>query len=132
LPRVWSRRTWPGCTKRGWRGDACLVRLGYVPATALRYLLQPNMFVFWFSWTTPSAPGWSARSVCQWKTSCTIASPTSSGARSLSPPRLAALENARHSRELHHIRGDLTQLRDDVKRMRRVVERQPGISEFWS
>jgi len=39
----------------------------------------------------------------------------------------------RHSRELHYIRGDLAQLRDDVRRMRRVVEsQQQGISKFWS
>jgi hypothetical protein len=45
---------------------------------------------------------------------------------------LAALEDARHSGQLHHIRGDLGQLRDDLKRVRRVVQRQPGISDSWS
>jgi len=46
---------------------------------------------------------------------------------------LAALENMRHSHELHYIRGDLAQLQADVRRVRRVVEsQQRGISEFWS
>jgi len=52
---------------------------------------------------------------------------------------VAALESARHSDELWHIRGDLAQLQHDVKRMRRVVEHQPtrghrtsGMFEFWS
>jgi Ser/Thr protein kinase RdoA (MazF antagonist) len=35
-----------GLHEAGWRGDARLVRLGYALATALRYLLQPNMFLF--------------------------------------------------------------------------------------
>src|SRR6266849_5946655 len=38
---------------------------------------------------------------------------------------VAALESARHSDELWHIRGDLAQLQHDVKRMRSVVEHQP-------
>ena len=52
---------------------------------------------------------------------------------------IAALEHARHSSDLRRIRGDLAQLENDVKRMRRVVEHQPtlgvgsqGAFEFWS
>jgi hypothetical protein len=44
---------------------------------------------------------------------------------------LAALEDARHFREFGYIRGDLARLRDDLKRMRRTLERKPGICEFW-
>jgi hypothetical protein len=38
---------------------------------------------------------------------------------------LLALDNVRSSRELHYIRGELTQLRDKVEHMRDLIERQP-------
>jgi hypothetical protein len=51
---------------------------------------------------------------------------------------VAALESARHSGELRHIRGDLVQLQRDVERMRRTIEHQPThglrageVFEFW-
>ena len=51
---------------------------------------------------------------------------------------VAALESARHSGELRHIRGDLVQLQHDVERMRRTIEHQPTLAlragevfEFW-
>jgi hypothetical protein len=51
---------------------------------------------------------------------------------------VAALESARHSGELWHIRGDLVQLQHDVERMRRTIEYQStlgpracGAFEFW-
>jgi hypothetical protein len=52
---------------------------------------------------------------------------------------LAALEYARHSGELRHIRGDLAQLQHDVERMRRIIEHLPTLGlrascevfEFW-
>ena len=40
---------------------------------------------------------------------------------------VAALESARHSDELWHIRGDLVQLQDHVGRVRRTVEHQPPL-----
>jgi hypothetical protein len=39
---------------------------------------------------------------------------------------LGALENARGSRELHHIRGELALLKANVEHMRTVIERQPN------
>jgi hypothetical protein len=51
---------------------------------------------------------------------------------------VTALENARHSAELRHIRGDLVELQHDVERMRRTIEHQPTLGlrsgevfEFW-
>jgi hypothetical protein len=40
---------------------------------------------------------------------------------------VAALESARHSGELRHIRGDLVQLQHDVERVRRILEHQPPL-----
>jgi len=39
---------------------------------------------------------------------------------------LAALENARGSRELHRIRGELASLSANVERMRHLIECQPS------
>jgi hypothetical protein len=51
---------------------------------------------------------------------------------------VAALESARHTAELRHIRGDLVQLQHDVERMRRTIELQATLGlragevfEFW-
>jgi hypothetical protein len=43
---------------------------------------------------------------------------------------LELLEEARHSRELQHMRGDLARLQDEIKHMRRMVGGQPGFSAF--
>ncbi len=43
---------------------------------------------------------------------------------------LGVLEYARHSRELHHIRGDLVRLQGEITRLRDIVERPTGVSEY--
>ena len=43
---------------------------------------------------------------------------------------VVALESARHSGELWHIRGDLAQLQDHVERVRRTVEHQPRVGPW--
>ena len=43
---------------------------------------------------------------------------------------LRVLEYARHSRELHHIRGDLMRLQGEITRLRGIVERPTSVSEF--
>ena len=40
---------------------------------------------------------------------------------------VAALESARHSGELRHIRGDLVPLQHDVERVRRTIEQRPTL-----
>ena len=43
---------------------------------------------------------------------------------------LRVLENARHSRELLHIRGDLLRLQGEITRLRGIVQRPTGVSEY--